>query len=338
MIDIASYSESECEACALAAGESAYRGRQLFAWIRKGASSFDEMTNLPRAFIEKLQNDFFLPGCQTVTIKRSEDGTRKYLFALHDGEKIESVFMKYIHGNTVCVSTQAGCRMGCAFCASTAGGLKRNLLPSEMYAQITEIVKETKEQISNVVLMGMGEPLDNYDHTLAFIRMLNDKKGQNIGFRHISLSTCGMIDKIYRLAEENIPLTLSVSLHAPNGEIRKRLMPAARKYGYDELLAACAHYAEITKRRVSYEYALIAGVNDSVENARELGQRLAGTLCHVNLIPLNETKQKVYKKSAKSHIEAFKKALESYRITVTVRRSLGGDISAACGQLRAESL
>ncbi len=337
MIDIMSYTEEQCVAYALAKGEGAYRGRQLFGWIMRGITSFDSMTDLPRRMLDEIKAECFIAGCTAVKIQSSSDGTKKYLFKLHDGEAIESVFMKYIHGNTACVSTQAGCRMGCAFCASTLNGLKRNLYPSEMLSQISEIQKDTGERVSNVVLMGMGEPLDNYDNVLAFLRLVNNEKGLNIGYRHISLSTCGLIDKIDRLAEEGLPITLSVSLHAPNGEVRKQLMPVANKYGYDELLTACESYEKKTGRRVSFEYALISGVNDSKSDARELGKRLSGTLCHVNLIPLNRTERKVYKTSEKSQIETFKNILESYKITVTVRRSLGGDISAACGQLKAET-
>ncbi|MDD4124273.1 MAG: 23S rRNA (adenine(2503)-C(2))-methyltransferase RlmN [Eubacteriales bacterium] len=337
MIDIMSYTEEECVAYAVAKGESGYRGKQLFGWFRKGITSFDEMKNIPRGLCDIIKNECLLAGCAAVKTQISSDGTRKYLFRLHDGEMIESVFMKYIHGNTVCVSTQAGCRMGCVFCASTINGLKRNLYPSEMLSQITEIQKDTGERVSNVVLMGMGEPLDNYENVIKFLRLLNCEKGLNIGYRHVSLSTCGLTDKMERLADEGLPVTLSVSLHAPNGNARKQLMPIANKYGYDELLKTCVEYEKKTKRRVSFEYALISGVNDRQTDAHELGKRLKGTLCHVNLIPLNQTERKVYKSSEKSHIETFTNILESYKITVTVRRSLGGDISAACGQLKAET-
>jgi 23S rRNA (adenine2503-C2)-methyltransferase len=337
MIDIMSYTEEECVSYAVSNGEGGYRGKQLFGWLQKGIDSFDEMTNISQAFREKIKADCLLATCEVVRKQVSSDGTRKYLFALHDGERIESVFMKYIHGNTACVSTQAGCRMGCSFCASTVNGLKRNLYPSEILRQIMEIQRDTGERISNVVLMGMGEPLDNYDNVIRFLHLLNGEKGLNIGFRHVSLSTCGLIEKMDRLAEEGLPVTLSVSLHAPNGEIRKKIMPVANRYKYEDLLAACVRYEEKTKRRVSFEYALISGVNDREEDARELAGRLKGTLCHVNLIPLNQTERKVYKRSEKSNIEAFKTIIESYKITATVRRSLGNDISAACGQLKAEN-
>ena len=338
MIDIMSFSEEECINYTLLKNQPSYRGKQLYGWLRKGISSFEEIKNLPKTFIDEIKAECFLAICTPVRIQISADGTRKYLFSLTDEETVESVFMKYRHGNTACISTQAGCRMGCTFCASTVGGLKRNLYPSEMLSQITEIQKDTGERISNIVLMGMGEPLDNYDNVIKFLHLVNDSQGLNIGYRHISLSTCGIIENINRLAEEGLPITLSVSLHAPNGEIRKQIMPIAKKYDYDSLLDACKAYADKTKRRISYEYALIAGINDRPEDAYELGNRLKGSLCHINLIPLNKTDRKIYKTSEKSHIESFKNILESYKITVTVRRSLGSDISAACGQLRSQHL
>lgn len=337
MIEIMSYTQEELAELAISLGEKAFRGKQLFEWLQKGIHSFDELTNIPISFREKIKESCLLSSCKAIRKQISSDGTRKYLFELHDGERIESVFMKYKHGNTVCVSTQAGCRMGCSFCASTLNGLKRNLYPSEILRQILEIQFDTGERVSNVVLMGMGEPLDNYDNVIRFLHLVNHEKGLNIGYRRISLSTCGLIEKMDKLADEGLPITLSVSLHASNGEIRKSIMPIARKYDYDSLLEACKRYEDKTKRRVSFEYALIDGVNDSVENAAELGKRLKGTLCHVNLIPLNQTERKVYKRSEKNAIESFTKTLESYRITATVRRSLGNDISAACGQLKAEN-
>ena len=337
MIEIMSKTEEELVGYVNSIGEASFRGRQLFGWLQKGIDSFDELANMPKAFREKLKNDCLLTTLRIVRCQISTDGTRKYLFELYDGERIESVFMKYKHGNTVCVSTQAGCRMVCTFCASTLNGLRRNLYPSEILRQIISIQKDTGERVSNVVLMGMGEPLDNYDNVIRFLHLLNDEKGLNIGYRHVSLSTCGLIEKMEKLSEEGLPITLSVSLHAPNGDIRKNIMPIARKYGYDDLLEACRKYEEKTKRRISFEYALISGVNDRVCDAEELGKRLKGTLCHVNLIPLNQTERKVYKRSEKNAIELFTKTLESYKITATVRRSLGNDISAACGQLKAES-
>lgn len=337
MTEIASMTETELASLCVTLGEPAYRGKQLFGWLQKGIKSFDELNNMPKALREKLKENCLLTVCDTVKRQISTDGTRKYLFSLYDGERIESVFMRYKHGNTVCVSTQAGCRMGCSFCASTINGLKRCLYASEILLQIMEIQKDTGERVSNVVLMGMGEPFDNYENVLRFLHLVNDEKGLNIGYRHISLSTCGLIDKMDRFANEGLPVTLSVSLHAPNGEIRKTIMPVANRYGYDELLEACERYEKITKRRVSFEYALISGVNDLPEHANELGRRLKGTLCHVNLIPLNHTERKGYKKSERDAVDAFARTLEQYGITATVRRSLGNDISAACGQLKAEN-
>lgn len=335
-LDIAGMTADEIKEYCVSVGEKPFRAAQIYKWLRKGISSFDEMTDVSAALREKLKNDCFIAGCTTVRTQISSDGTRKYLFELYDGERIESVFMQYEHGNTVCISTQAGCRMGCSFCASTIDGLKRNLLPSEMLAQIIAAQNDTGNRVSNIVLMGMGEPLDNYDNVMRFIRLANDPQGLGIGMRHISLSTCGLIEQIDRLADENLQITLSVSLHAPNGEIRSTIMPIARRYGYEELLEACLRYEKKTGRRISFEYALIDGVNDRVCDADELGRRLRGTLCHVNLIPLNSTARKIYKRSEKKSIDLFTKTLEKYKITVTVRRRLGNDISASCGQLRAE--
>lgn len=337
MTEIMSMTERELSELCVSLGEQAYRGKQLFGWLQKGISSFDDMVNVPASLRGKLKENCLLTSCATVKRQISTDGTRKYLFELYDGERIESVFMKYIHGNTVCVSTQAGCRMGCSFCASTINGLKRCLYASEILWQILAIRADTGERISNIVLMGMGEPLDNYENVIRFLHLANDEKGLNIGYRHISLSTCGLIDKIDRLSDEGLPITLSVSLHAPNGEIRKTIMPVAKSYGYDELLLACRRYEEKTKRRISFEYALISGVNDRPEHADELGRRLKGTLCHVNLIPLNHTERKGYTRSDRNAVDAFAQTLGKYGVTATVRRSLGNDISAACGQLKAEN-
>lgn len=318
-------------------GEKSFRAAQIYKWLRKGVLSFDEMTDVSAALRTRLGENCFIASCKAIRTQISSDGTRKYLFELYDGELIESVFMQYEHGNTVCISTQAGCRMGCTFCASTIDGLKRNLLPSEMLGQILAAQLDTGKRVSNVVLMGMGEPLDNYDNVMRFLKLVNDPQGLGIGMRHISLSTCGLVEQIDRLADENLQITLSVSLHAPNGEIRSTIMPIARKYGYDELLDACKRYEDKTGRRISFEYALIDGVNDRVCDAEELGRRLRGTLCHVNLIPLNPTVRKNYKRSERKAIELFTNTLEKYKITATVRRRLGNDISASCGQLRAEA-
>lgn len=315
----------------------AFRARQIQDWLDKGVSDFAQMSNLPQALREELSQTFTIP-CVKIEKKlvSSLDNTVKYLYGLPDGETVESVLMEYKHGWSQCLSTQVGCRMGCSFCATGMGGFVRNLLPSEMLAQIEQAQTDNGIRVSSVVLMGMGEPLDNYDNVLRFLKMLAEDGGVHIGMRHVSLSTCGLVDKIYQLMEEKLQLTLSISLHAPNDDIRRRIMPVANRYSIDELLDCCRRYEKRTGRRTSFEYALIRGVNDSPACAHELGSRLRGSLCHVNLIPVNEVKGKIYKRSEKVAIELFTKALESYRMTVTVRRSLGGDINASCGQLRAE--
>ncbi|PKM62888.1 MAG: 23S rRNA (adenine(2503)-C(2))-methyltransferase RlmN [Firmicutes bacterium HGW-Firmicutes-21] len=336
MIDILSLYPHEIEDFIVSLGEKSFRASQLFAWLYKGSDSFSGMTNLPRSLISRLEEQAVI---KNIVIEQKLvsviDGTVKYLFALDDGEKIESVFMRYKHGNTICLSTQAGCRMGCSFCASALNGLKRNLLPSEMLLQIIMAERDLGEKISNIVLMGIGEPLDNYDNVIRFLRLVNNKDGLNIGMRHISLSTCGLVDKIDRLSEENLPLTLSVSLHATDDIKRRALMPVANRWSIDKLLASCERYIKKTSRRISFEYALIAGVNDSVEDANKLGRMLAGMLCHLNLIPINPILEKNHKKSEKRAIEVFTRTIETYKISVTVRRRLGSDINASCGQLRA---
>lgn len=336
MIDILSLYPNEIEDLVEELGEKKYRAAQIFSWLYKGAGDFSQMTNLSKPFIAKLKGKAVI---KKITIEQKLvsliDGTIKYLFALDDGEKIESVFMRYKHGNTICLSTQAGCRMGCSFCASTMNGWRRNLTPSEMLLQIMKTEADTGEKISNIVLMGIGEPLDNYDNVIRFIRLVNNKDGLNIGMRHISLSTCGLVDKIDRLAEEDIPLTLSVSLHAADNDTRRAIMPIANKWTVEELVDACKRYIKKTGRRISFEYAMIASVNDSVRDAEKLGKLLSGMLCHVNLIPINPVLGKNYKKSEKNSIEVFTQTLEKYKINVTVRRKLGSDIDASCGQLRA---
>ncbi len=318
-------------------GQPKYRGKQIFEGLYKGKRDFSEFSTLPKDFREKLSENAFIP---TAKIKRklvsAIDGTVKYLYELHDGETVESVFMRYHHGNTMCISTQVGCRMGCAFCASTKAGLVRSLMPSEMLLQILEAERDLGERVSNIVLMGMGEPLDNYDNVIKFLKLVNNESGLNIGLRHISLSTCGLVDKMDRLAEEGLPITLSVSLHAPNDEKRKQTMPIANKYSVKELINACRRYIDKTGRRISFEYALISGVNDSKEDAHELGKLLSGMLCHLNLIPVNPIKEKNFQRSEKNAIKLFTETIELYKINVTVRRKLGSDINASCGQLRAD--
>lgn len=330
------FPEELAELC-VSLGQPKYRGKQIFEGLYKGNRSFDEFTTLPKAFRQSLNDNAFIP---TATIKRklvsSIDGTVKYLYSLHDGETVESVFMRYHHGNTMCISTQVGCRMGCAFCASTKAGLVRSLNPSEMLLQILEAERDLGERVSNIVLMGMGEPLDNYDNVIKFLKLVNHENGLNIGLRHISLSTCGLVDKIDRLADEGLPVTLSISLHAPNDEIRKQTMPIANKWSIKELLDACRRFIDKSGRRISFEYALISGVNDSKAHADELGRLLSGMLCHVNLIPVNPIKEKNFQRSEKNAIKVFTETVETYKINCTVRRRLGADINASCGQLRAE--
>ena len=316
-----------------------YRAKQVFAWLTKGVSSFSEMTNISAPLREALDKECYiaLPKVREKYISKI-DGTMKYLFEMYDGECVESVFMRYNHGNTICISTQAGCRMGCSFCASTIAGLSRHLTASEILGQILAAEKDSGERISNIVMMGIGEPLDNYDNTLRFLRLVNLPEGRNIGYRHISLSTCGLADKIKMLAKEDMPITLSVSLHAPNQKMRAEMMPVAKKWSIDELIGACREYIGVTGRRISFEYAMIDGVNDTRECADELCRLLSGMLCHVNLIPLNNVAEKSYRKSSAKRIEEFTAYLEKRHITATVRRKLGSDINASCGQLRKQHM
>lgn len=326
----------ELEQLLIEMGEPKFRAKQLFEWIHgKHAADFAEMTNLPKTLREKLESTAKLPRTEAVRkLVSQKDGTRKYLFALENGSVIESVLMKYEYGNTVCISTQAGCRMGCQFCASTLDGVERNLTAGEMLSQVYEIQKDCGERVSGVVLMGSGEPLDNYENVLKFLRLINDRKGQNMGQRHITLSTCGLIDKIYELAEENLQITLAVSLHAPNDGIRNSIMPISRANPMDTLLSACRAYAEKTKRRITFEYAMMQGVNDSDACARELAGRLRHMLCHVNLIPVNDVKERAFVKSSDERVRRFAAILQDNSVETTVRRRLGSDIDAACGQLR----
>lgn len=317
-------------------GEAKFRAKQIFGWLHdKQVHTFSEMTNLSQTLRARLEAETKIGGVTMVErLLSKEDGTRKYLFALENGSVIESVLMQYDYGNTVCVSTQAGCRMGCRFCASTLDGVERSLTPSEMLSQVYVIQKDLGQRISGVVLMGSGEPLDNYENVLRFIRLLNDPAGQNMGQRHITLSTCGLIEKMYDLAEENLQITLAVSLHAPNDEIRRQIMPVAKANPMDRLLKACVDYAEHTKRRITFEYALIQGVNDSDACARELGEKLHGMLCHVNLIPMNPVKERNFTKSSAAQVQRFAQLVQHSGVETTIRRRLGSDIDAACGQLR----
>ena len=316
-------------------GEPKYRALQIFKWLQSGIENFDEMTNVSKSLREKLKDKSYL--AVTKIAKRYEsklDGTVKYVFELFDGEYIESVLMKYEHGYSICISTQVGCRMGCKFCASGLFGLTRSLTASEMLSQITTTQRDNNIRISNVVMMGMGEPLDNFDNSARFLTLVSDKNGLNIGLRHISLSTSGVVKGIEKLKELNLPITLSVSLHAPNDEIRSSMMPVNNKWNVDSLIKACKEYQQITTRRISFEYALISGVNDSKECAAQLANKLKGLLCHINLIPANPVKENDFKKPDRKNILLFKSYLEQKGMTVTVRRTLGADISASCGQLR----
>lgn len=335
--DIRSLSYEELAAETESLGYPRFRTAQIFSWLHnKTVISFDEMTDLSKPVREQLKEKYTLQNCETETKLVSKiDGTVKYLFKLHDGEFVESVVMKYKYGRSICISTQVGCKMGCKFCASAIGGFVRNMTPGEMLSEIYTAQRDLNVKINHIVLMGTGEPLDNFDNVVKFLGLITDEKGQNISMRHISLSTCGVVPKIYELADKKLGLTLSVSLHAPNNVIRSLSMPINNKYDIDELLDACKYYTANTGRRISFEYAMIKDLNDSDECARELAQRLSGMLCHVNLIPVNSVRERSYKKSSVDRQKRFIDILAAKGITATVRRTLGSDINASCGQLRA---
>lgn len=339
-MDVKSMTLSELKKAFADKGLPTYRAQQVYQWLNSfGINSFAEMTNLPKSLREELSADFPIYGCQIERrLVSGIDGTVKYLFRLHDGEYIESVLMQYKYGYTLCISTQVGCKMGCSFCASTIGGFHRNLYPSEMMAQLLAAQQDRGIRVSHVVLMGMGEPLDNFDNVMRFLELVTNVDGPNLGMRHISLSTCGVVPRIYDLMERDLQLTLSVSLHAPVDEIRSRIMPVNRKWGVDELLEACRQYAKHTGRRISFEYAMIQGVNDTEACALTLSKKLKGMLCHINLIPANEVRENTYKRSSKQQLAHFQRILEANGMNATVRRSLGADISASCGQLRQKKL
>ena len=334
--DLKSMTLEELTAEVTAAGEKAFRAKQLYQWMHeKLAADFDEMTNLPKSFREKLAADYIWTSLETVDVRISGvDGTRKYLFCLEDGNVIESVLMRYKHGNSVCISSQVGCRMGCRFCASTLNGLARNLRASEILEQVYRIQRDTGERVSNVVVMGSGEPMDNYENVVRFIRLLSAPEGLNISQRNITVSTCGLVPQIYRLAEEGLQITLALSLHAPSDEVRRELMPIANRYPLREVLDACGNYYEKTGRRLTFEYSLVKGVNDNLEEAKALARLIGGYHGHVNLIPVNPIKERDYVQSNREAVEAFKNYLERQGINVTVRREMGRDIGGACGQLR----
>ena len=337
--NILNYSLPELESLVLGMGEKKFRSKQIFGWLARGAASYDEMSNVPAGLRRNLaENGYYIGQPEVVTMQESKsDGTRKCLYEFSDGARVESVFMKYSYGNSICISTQVGCLMGCTFCASTMDGKQRDLTAGEMLGEVLKMKRVTGEEINHIVLMGMGEPLDNYEEVSKFLKLINSPDGVNLSLRNITLSTCGIIPGIYRFAEDFPQVNLAVSLHAPNDEIRRRTMPVARKYGYDDLMKACRDYTEKTHRRITFEYALIRGVNDSPENAEELADHLKGWLTHVNLIPLNEVKGRDYRTAEGSSVLAFRKVLEKRGIAATVRRTLGSDIDAACGQLRASA-
>lgn len=333
--DILSLNLNELEKAAEELSEKKYRAKQVFEWLhKKGVQSFDEMSNIPQKFLTDLSEKYAIYSVQKVEIKESGDGTKKYLFRLHDGELIESVFMRYRHGNSVCISSQVGCRMGCKFCASTLDGLVRNLTAGEMLSQIYVIGADVKERISNVVIMGSGEPFDNYDNVVSFLRLINDKNGLNLSGRNITVSTCGLPDKIKQFANEGFSATLAISLHAPTDEKRKEIMPVANRYAIDEIMDACDYFFEKTGRRVSFEYSLIMGVNDSDDDVKKLSLLLSKRNCHVNLIPVNPVSECGFKSPSYKAALTFKNKLEKNNINVTIRREMGRDIDGACGQLR----
>ena len=343
-IDLYSMLPEELENYFISIGEPKFRAKQVFSRLHKG-ERIDEITNLSKQLRQKLSEETLdaLPRVEQKLVSKI-DGTVKYLFRLHDGACIESVFMRYKHGNTLCISSQVGCRMGCKFCASTIGGKVRDLYPSELLGQILTAERDSGERISNIVMMGIGEPLDNYDNVIKFLKLVNHPDGINIGYRHISLSTCGVVDGINKLAEENLPITLSISLHASNDERRSEIMPINKKWNVDALLSACLSYYNKTGRRISFEYTLISGKNDSISDATELAQVLknafrgSGAPLHVNLIRVNEVKETGFKKGSAESVNAFAATLEKQGITATVRRKLGSDVNAACGQLRRSNL
>lgn len=336
MTDIKSLTLSELTQEMESIGEKKFRVAQIYSWLHERlVDDFDEMTNLSKGLREKLKENYELPHLTLVRVQTSKiDETSKFLFRLSDGNVIESVLMKYHHGNSVCISSQVGCRMGCRFCASTLDGLTRNLRPSEMLDQIYRIQRSTGERVSNVVVMGSGEPMDNYDNLIRFIRLLSDENGLNISQRNITVSTCGIVPKILELAEEGLSITLALSLHAPDDETRKTLMPIANSYSLSEVLPACREYYKKTGRRLTFEYSLVQGVNDNLDEAKRLTALLKDMQGHVNLIPVNPIKERDFKQSNRDAIDAFRGYLEKHGINVTIRREMGRDIGGACGQLR----
>lgn len=334
--DIRSLNMKELKLFMESLGEKAFRAKQIYQWLhQKQVESFDEMTNISENLRNRLKDSCTLTVLKTVTVQTSRiDGTRKYLFELEDGNMVESVLMRYKHGNSVCISSQVGCRMGCKFCASTLDGLVRGLTPAEMLEQIYRITRDTGERVSNVVVMGTGEPLDNFDNLVAFIQMLTDENGLNISQRNLTISTCGIVPKMRELADLKLQITLALSLHASSQEKRKELMPIANAYDIQETIEACRYYFEQTGRRISFEYSLVAGVNDSAKDAEELSDLVKGMNCHLNLIPVNPIKERDYVQPDARAVRDFQNKLEKCGINVTIRREMGRDIDGACGQLR----
>ncbi len=312
-----------------------FRAGQIFEWVYKDTASFGEMTNLPKGIIELLDRDFYIGRVRIEAMQHSKiDNTRKYLLCFDDGNAVECVLMDYSYGKTICISTQIGCRMSCEFCASTVGGLVRSLSSGEMLEEVMAVSRDIGERIGNIVLMGTGEPFDNYEQVMKFIKMINHSKGLNVGQRHITLSTSGIVPKIIDFADQNLQCTLAISLHAADDEARSNIMPVNKKYNIEKLMEACRYYIKVTNKRVTFEYALIKDVNDSSKDAHNLGTLLKGMLCHVNLIPVNKVEGKDFVKASKEKVNAFKTALEGFGVETTIRRELGSEIEAACGQLR----
>lgn len=338
-MDIKSFTLDEIEKIFEDIGEPKYRAKQVYKWLHKGIMSFDEITDISKKLREELSEKYFITNAFIEKkLISNQDNTRKYLLRFSDNEYVEAVLMEYHHGHSICISTQVGCKMGCSFCATGKGGFRRNLTPAEMISEIQVVEKDVGQRITNVVLMGMGEPLDNYKNVLRFLKLVSSEDGLNIGTRHVSLSTCGIVDKIYDLAKERLGITLSISLHAPNDRLRNQIMKINNRFPIDQLMKACDFYTSTTHRRISYEYAMIGGVNDTNECAVQLANLLKGRLCHLNLIPVNSIDENTFKKSSRDRLEKFKRILEKNKINVTVRRTLGSDINASCGQLRGKKL